>query len=74
MTGKSLEGFSISAGLDYPGIGPEHAWLHEIGRAEYVSITDVEALEAFQLCCATRGHHPSSGAKPRVGPCHENRA
>ncbi|MDG1421429.1 MAG: tryptophan synthase subunit beta, partial [Tateyamaria sp.] len=46
--GQILEGFSISAGLDYPGIGPEHAWLHDIGRAQYVSITDDEALEAFQ--------------------------
>ena len=45
--GQILEGFSISAGLDYPGIGPEHSWLHEIGRAKYVSITDQEALEAF---------------------------
>ena len=53
--GQILEGFSISAGLDYPGIGPEHAWLHDIGRAEYVSITDKEALEAFQLCCAKIG-------------------
>ena len=48
--GQILEGFSISAGLDYPGIGPEHSWLHDIGRAKYVSITDAEALEAFQLC------------------------
>ncbi|NDH02244.1 MAG: tryptophan synthase subunit beta, partial [Marivivens sp.] len=47
--GQILEGFSISAGLDYPGIGPEHAWLHDIGRAKYVSITDKEALEAFQF-------------------------
>ena len=53
--GQILEGFSISAGLDYPGIGPEHAWLHDIGRAKYVSITDVEALEAFQLCCKLEG-------------------
>ncbi|MEC9435690.1 MAG: tryptophan synthase subunit beta, partial [Pseudomonadota bacterium] len=43
--GQILEGHSISAGLDYPGIGPEHSWLHDIGRAEYVSITDTEALE-----------------------------
>ena len=45
--GQILEGFSISAGLDYPGIGPEHSWLHDVGRASYVSITDAEALEAF---------------------------
>jgi len=57
--GQILEGFSISAGLDYPGIGPEHAWLHEIGRAEYVAITDKEALEAFQLCCETEGIIPA---------------
>ena len=57
--GQILEGFSISAGLDYPGIGPEHAWLHDIGRAEYVSITDREALEAFQLSCSTEGIIPA---------------
>jgi len=57
--GQILEGFSISAGLDYPGIGPEHAWLHDIGRAKYVSITDAEALEAFQLCCALEGIIPA---------------
>ncbi len=47
--GQIKEGHSISAGLDYPGIGPEHSWLHDIGRVEYVPITDDEALEAFQL-------------------------
>ncbi|CAM4302868.1 tryptophan synthase subunit beta [Palleronia rufa] len=57
--GQILEGFSISAGLDYPGIGPEHAWLHDIGRAEYVSITDREALSAFTLCCETEGIIPA---------------
>ena len=57
--GQILEGFSISAGLDYPGIGPEHAWLHDTGRAEYVSITDAEALEAFQLCCKLEGIIPA---------------
>jgi tryptophan synthase beta chain len=57
--GQILEGFSISAGLDYPGIGPEHAWLHDVGRAEYVSITDAEALEAFQLCCRLEGIIPA---------------
>ena len=62
--GQILEGFSISAGLDYPGIGPEHAWLHDIGRAEYVSITDAEALEAFKLCCETEGIIPA------LEPCH----
>ena len=62
--GQILEGYSISAGLDYPGIGPEHSWLHDTGRAEYVSITDKEALEAFQLCCTTEGIIPA------LEPCH----
>ena len=57
--GQILEGHSISAGLDYPGIGPEHSWLHESGRAHYVAITDAEALEAFQLCCETEGIIPA---------------
>jgi tryptophan synthase beta chain len=57
--GQILEGYSISAGLDYPGVGPEHAWLHDIGRAEYVAITDAEALAAFRLCCETEGIIPA---------------
>ncbi|PWR01523.1 tryptophan synthase subunit beta [Meridianimarinicoccus roseus] len=57
--GQILEGHSISAGLDYPGIGPEHSWLHETGRAKYVSITDNEALEAFKVCCAQEGIIPA---------------
>jgi tryptophan synthase beta chain len=57
--GQLLEGHSISAGLDYPGIGPEHAWLKNMGRAEYVWITDAEALEAFQLCCHLEGIIPA---------------
>ena len=57
--GQILEGHSISAGLDYPGIGPEHSWLHDTGRAEYVSVTDTEALEAFQLLCKTEGIIPA---------------
>jgi tryptophan synthase beta chain len=57
--GQILEGHSISAGLDYPGIGPEHAWLHDTGRAEYVSVTDDEALAAFRLCCETEGIIPA---------------
>ncbi|MTH63843.1 tryptophan synthase subunit beta [Paracoccus shanxieyensis] len=57
--GQILEGHSISAGLDYPGIGPEHAWLKEQGRAEYVSVTDTEALEAFQQLCRTEGIIPA---------------
>ena len=57
--GQILEGFSISAGLDYPGVGPEHSWLHDVGRAQYVSVTDNEALAAFQLCCAMEGIIPA---------------
>ena len=57
--GQILEGHSISAGLDYPGIGPEHAWLNDIGRAEYVAITDAEALAAFQVCCEEEGIIPA---------------
>ena len=62
--GQILEGHSISAGLDYPGIGPEHAWLHDIGRAQYVYATDAEALAAFQTCCQTEGIIPA------LEPCH----
>ncbi len=57
--GQITEGHSISAGLDYPGIGPEHAWLKDIGRVEYVSATDQEALDAFQLLCRTEGIIPA---------------
>ncbi len=57
--GQIIEGHSISAGLDYPGIGPEHAWLHDAERVEYVSVTDAEALEAFQLSCRTEGIIPA---------------
>jgi tryptophan synthase beta chain len=57
--GQIQEAHSISAGLDYPGIGPEHSWLHDIGRAEYVGITDDEALEAFQLCTRAEGIIPA---------------
>jgi tryptophan synthase beta chain len=57
--GQIIEGHSISAGLDYPGIGPEHAWLHDMGRVEYVSVTDAEALDAFKLCCVTEGIIPA---------------
>ncbi|WP_270728176.1 tryptophan synthase subunit beta [Shimia sp. Alg240-R146] len=62
--GQILEGYSISAGLDYPGIGPEHSWLNDTGRAEYVSITDKEALEAFQFSCG------QEGIIPALEPCH----
>ena len=57
--GQITEAHSISAGLDYPGIGPEHSWLHEIGRVEYVAATDQEALDAFQLCTRTEGIIPA---------------
>ena len=51
--------YSISAGLDYPGIGPEHAWLHDIGRAEYVPVTDEEAVEAFEYLSRMEGIIPA---------------
>jgi tryptophan synthase beta chain len=57
--GQIQEAHSISAGLDYPGIGPEHSWLHEIGRVEYAAVTDTEALDAFQLCTRTEGIIPA---------------
>ncbi|MCP5397604.1 MAG: tryptophan synthase subunit beta [Sphingomonadaceae bacterium] len=57
--GQITEAHSISAGLDYPGIGPEHAWLKDIGRVDYTSVTDDEALEAFQLLCRTEGIIPA---------------
>ena len=63
--GQVIEAHSISAGLDYPGVGPEHAYLKDTGRADYVAITDAEALEGFQLLCRDRGHHPGAGAVAR---------
>ena len=57
--GQIAEAHSISAGLDYPGIGPEHAWLHDSGRVEYVSATDMDALDAFQLCSKLEGIIPA---------------
>jgi tryptophan synthase beta chain len=57
--GQIIETHSISAGLDYPGVGPEHAWLKDSGRAEYVTITDDEALEAFHTCCRIEGIIPA---------------
>jgi len=62
--GQIKDGYSISAGLDYPGIGPEHSWLRDIGRVEYVSATDTDALEAFKLCTAMEGIIPA------LEPCH----
>ncbi len=57
--GQIAEAHSISAGLDYPGIGPEHSWLHESGRVAYLPITDTQALDAFQLCCKLEGIIPA---------------
>ncbi|MEM6907132.1 MAG: tryptophan synthase subunit beta [Pseudomonadota bacterium] len=57
--GQITEGHSISAGLDYPGIGPEHAWLKETGRVEYTAVTDDQALDGFQLLCRTEGIIPA---------------
>jgi tryptophan synthase beta chain len=57
--GQTIESHSISAGLDYPGVGPEHAWLHDTGRAEYRAVTDAEAMDAFALLCRTEGIIPA---------------
>jgi tryptophan synthase beta chain len=57
--GQIEEAHSISAGLDYPGIGPEHAWLHEVGRVKFLSATDDEAVAAFQLCSRVEGIIPA---------------
>lgn len=57
--GQTMESHSISAGLDYPGVGPEHAWLRDIGRASYQPITDDEAMQAFRLLCRTEGILPA---------------
>src|SRR5690606_41775393 len=68
--GQIVEGHSISVGLAYPGIGPEHAWLHDQGRGEYLAATDHEALDAFQTLCRLEGIIPaleSSHALARAG-------
>jgi tryptophan synthase beta chain len=57
--GQTLDSHSISAGLDYPGVGPEHAWLHDTGRARYEPVTDAEAMAAFELLCRTEGIIPA---------------
>ena len=57
--GQITEAHSISAGLDYPGIGPEHSWLHDVGRAQYLTATDQEALDAFKLCAELEGIIPA---------------
>ena len=63
--GQIQDAHSISAGLDYPGIGPEHSWLHETGRVNYLSATDEEALAAFQLLSRLEGIIPGAGAGAR---------
>jgi tryptophan synthase beta subunit len=70
--GQILEGHSISAGLDYPGIGPEHSWLKDIGRVEYVPIMDNEALEAFQLLSRPKASFRRWN-QPCAGPCDQAR-
>ena len=57
--GQTRESHSISAGLDYPGVGPEHAWLADLGRASYHPVTDTQAMEAFALLCRTEGIIPA---------------
>jgi tryptophan synthase beta chain len=57
--GQTLETHSISAGLDYPGVGPEHSWLHDTGRASYRAVTDTEAMDAFAVLCRTEGIIPA---------------
>lgn len=57
--GQTRDSHSISAGLDYPGVGPEHSWLHDLKRARYESVTDAEAMEAFRLLCRTEGIIPA---------------
>jgi tryptophan synthase beta chain len=57
--GQTIESHSISAGLDYPGVGPEHAWLNDTGRASYEPVTDAEAMAAFELLCRTEGIIPA---------------
>jgi len=57
--GQTVESHSISAGLDYPAVGPEHAYLHDTGRAAYEPVTDAEAMDAFKLLCRTEGIIPA---------------
>ncbi|MFC4005925.1 tryptophan synthase subunit beta [Nonomuraea purpurea] len=72
--GQTLESHSISAGLDYPGVGPEHAWLHETGRARYEAVSDAEAMEAFELLCKTEGIIPAiESAHALAGAIREGR-
>ncbi len=68
--GQILEAHSISAGLDYPGVGPEHSWLKDPGRVKYFSATDQEALDAFQLLSQLEGIIPGARIWPCHRPCH----
>ncbi|MGZ4625774.1 MAG: pyridoxal-phosphate dependent enzyme, partial [Kineosporiaceae bacterium] len=73
--GQTIESHSISAGLDYPGVGPEHAWLAETGRACYQPVTDAEAMEAFRLLCRTEGIIPAiESAHALAGALREGRS
>jgi tryptophan synthase beta chain len=72
--GQTIESHSISAGLDYPGVGPEHAWLAETGRVGYQVVTDAEAMDAFQLLCRTEGIIPAiESAHALAGALREGR-
>jgi tryptophan synthase beta chain len=72
--GQTIESHSISAGLDYPGVGPEHAWLHETGRARYEPVTDADAMDAFKLLCRTEGIIPAiESAHALAGALREGR-
>ena len=64
--GQTIESHSISAGLDYPGVGPEHAWLAETGRATYRPITDAQAMDAMAAAGPHRGHHPGDRERARA--------
>ena len=66
--GQIIETHSMSAGLDYPGVGPEHAWLKDSGRAEYVAVTDDEALEAFHTLCRLEGIIPALESRATRSP------
>ena len=69
--GQIRDSWSVSAGLDYPAVGPEHAFLKDSGRAEYVGATDDEALDAFALLARSRGDHLRLRIRPCPGACAE---
>jgi tryptophan synthase beta chain len=72
--GQTIESHSISAGLDYPGVGPEHAWLAETGRVTYQPVTDAEAMDAFRLLARTEGIIPAiESAHALAGTLHVGR-